>query len=46
MEVTYTINTIQYNCIDFRRRNLLLVRLRDRDADWKDGCLKGRVEQV
>jgi len=29
----------QYNCIDLRRRNSLSVRLRDRDAGWKDGCL-------
>jgi len=28
-------NTIQYNFIDLRRRNSLLVRLRDRDAGWK-----------
>jgi len=35
--------TIQYNYnfIDFR-----LVRLRDRDAGWKDGCLKSRVEHM
>jgi len=40
--------TIQYNFIDLRRRNCLLVKLRDRDAGWKDqdGCLKGRVEQM
>jgi len=53
---TYTIqyntiqyNTIQYNVIDLRRRNSLLVWLRDRDASWKDGCLtclKGSVEQM
>jgi len=35
-----------YNFIDLRRRNSLLVRLRDRDAGWKDGCLKGRVEHM
>jgi len=38
--------TVQYNAIDSRRRNSLLVRLRDRDAGWKHGCLKGRVEQM
>jgi len=39
-------NTIQDNFIDLRRRNSLVVRLRDRYADWKDGGLTGRVEQM
>jgi len=39
-------NTIQYNFIDLRCRNSLLVGPRDRDAGWKDGCLKGHVEQM
>jgi len=38
--------SIQYNFIDLRRRNSLVVMLRDRDANWKDGCLKGRVEEM
>jgi len=29
-----------YNCIDLRRRNSLLVRLRDRDAGWKRRLFK------
>jgi len=37
---------LQYNFIDLRGRNSLLVRLRDKDAGWKDSCLKGRVEQL
>jgi len=28
-------NTIQYNIIDLKRRNSLLVKLRDRDASWQ-----------
>jgi len=45
----YTIyNTIQLNCIDLRRRNLLLLRQRDRHRRRleKNGSLKSRVEQM
>ena len=39
--------TIQYNFIDLRRRNLPLVRLRDRDAGWKWAVVQQAfIEQV
>jgi len=36
-------NLIQYNFIDLRRRNSLPVRLRDKDAGWKDSCFKNEL---